>query len=69
MLITHETLNHGCAIYCMSNRAKASKMGLSSPTVRYLRYLLGSLSAKLGLAAIISEVSVADKAKSDDFDL
>ena len=32
-------------------------------------YPLGSLLAKLGLAAVISPVSVADKVKSDDFDL
>ena len=30
---------------------------------------LGSLLAEFGLAAVIRPVSVADKAKSDDFDL
>ena len=34
-----------------------------------LPYLLGTLLAKLGLAAVIIPVSVADKAKSDDFEL
>ena len=37
----------------------------------YIRpfYPLGSLLVKFGLTAVISPVSVADKAKSDDFDL
>ena len=35
----------------------------------YILHCLGSLLAEFGLAAVISPVSVADKAKSDDFDL
>ena len=35
----------------------------------YLLHPLGSLLAKFGFAAVISPVSEADKAKSDDFDL
>ena len=33
----------------------------------YLLELLGSPLAKLGFAAVVSPVSVTDKAKSDDF--
>ena len=36
--------------------------------IYYLLYPLVSLLTKFGLAAVISPVSVADKAKSDDFD-
>ena len=37
--------------------------------INYLLYPLGSLWTKFGLAAVIISASVANKAKSDDFDL
>ena len=44
-------------------------LSISSMLICYVLHCIGSLLAESGLAAVISPVSVADKAKSDDFDL
>ena len=42
---------------------------IRSILICYLAHPLGSLLANFGLAALIGPVSVADKARSEDFDI